>query len=161
MSTTTKRPRRRRILLAALTFVLVAVLGVGGFYAWSVQQALSGMPREDLMPDDAPLTADPELDARPNLGTQVDSGAPAPVAVEEETTTSPIEGGVAEPGGSINPGRPGPGSARRAETVGRGHRHPAGRPCTDCPSTRIVCQSKLTPRTRGAGEPEAGNRPSP
>ena len=110
MSTTTKRPRRRRILLAALTFVLVAVLGVGGFYALSVQQALSGMPREDLMPDDAPLTADPELDARPNLGTQVDSGAPAPVAVEEETTTSPIEGGVAEPGGSINPGRPGPGA---------------------------------------------------
>ena len=32
---TTKKPMRRRILLATLVFALVAVLGFGGFYAWN------------------------------------------------------------------------------------------------------------------------------
>ena len=44
---TTKKPMRRRILLATLVFALVAVLGFGGFYAWTVQQALSGVPRAE------------------------------------------------------------------------------------------------------------------
>ena len=101
---TTKKPMRRRILLATLVFALVAVLGFGGFYAWTVQQALSGVPREDLMPDDSPMTVDPDLDTTPNLGDADDSG-PA-----EEETDGTIEGGLAEPGGSINPARPGPGA---------------------------------------------------
>ncbi len=104
-----RKPAWRRALLAVLVVVLVAGLGVGGYYGWSVNQALSGMPREDLMPDDSPLQEDPNLDTQPNLGTQ-DGQAPAETP-EGDTTEPTIEGGIAEPGGSINPGRPGPGVA--------------------------------------------------
>ena len=108
--TTSKRSPWRRFLLVSLVFVLVAGLGVGGYYAWSVNNALAGLAREDLMPDDAPLPADSNLDAQPNLGTKADE-APVDTTPEGATTTSPIEGGIADPGGTINPGRPGPGVA--------------------------------------------------
>lgn len=122
-ATPTKKPRWRRILLASLVLVLVAGLGLGGFYVWSVNNALAGVPRDDLMPDDSPLPDDPNLDTRPNLGTKIEDGngeqAPeqAPEGdsttppTDDATTTSPIEGGVADPGGTVNPGRPGPGAA--------------------------------------------------
>ncbi len=109
-----KRPARRA-LVAVLAFVLLAVLGVGGYYAWSVNQALSAMPREDLMPDDAPLTMEAEVDEAPNLGTPAEE---ADAEAETETAVPPtnedipsIEGGIAEPGGTINPGRPDLGAA--------------------------------------------------
>ena len=104
-----KKPTWHRVLLASLVVVLVAGLGVGGFYGWSVNQALTGMPREDLMPDDSPLPDDPDLDTTPNLGTQADEASPNEEP-EGHTADPTIEGGVAEPGGQLNPGRPGPGA---------------------------------------------------
>ncbi|HHU38199.1 MAG TPA: LCP family protein [Propionibacterium sp.] len=113
MSTTTvpeKKPVWRRVLLASLVLVLVAGLGVGGFYAWSVNQALSGVPREDLMPDEAPLTEDPNADTTPNLGTTTEEKTADAEVTEDDTAEPTIEGGIAEPGGSLNPGRPGTGA---------------------------------------------------
>lgn len=107
MSTQKKRPLSRA-LIGALAVVLIAVLGLGGFYAWSVNQALTAMPREDLMPDDSPLPVDADVDQTPNLG--VPEGGEAPTTEGDIPPTNEdfpsIEGGVADPGGSINPGRP-------------------------------------------------------
>lgn len=106
-TTRTRRPAWRRLVITGVVLVLVAAVGVGGFYAWSVNQALSGMAREDLMPDDAPLPEDVELDDSPNLGT---TGVPEDTPETGETSDPTIEGGVANPSGALNPGRPGPGA---------------------------------------------------
>lgn len=113
--TPTRRTRRpvRRVLIGALAFVLVATLGLGGFYLWSVNQALTAMPRQDLMPDDAPLAVDDSVDQAPNVG--VPEGAPDAAGEGEIPLTNDeiptVEGGVADPGGAINPGRPDVGAA--------------------------------------------------
>lgn len=109
--TETRTPRKRpvrRVLLGLLAFVLVATLGVGGFYLWSVNQALSGIPREDLMPDNAPLTMDADVNQEPNVGipqeeASEDGEGEVPLTNDD---IPPIEGGIADPGGTINPGRP-------------------------------------------------------
>ena len=98
-----RRPRRwRRWVIVTLSVVLVAVLGVGGFAAWSVTNALSGIPRENLMPDGSGDTAATPADQTPNLGVP-DAGS-ASANPDDEAGT--IESGTADPNGTLNAGRP-------------------------------------------------------
>lgn len=120
-ATLTKRSVRR-VLLGVIALILVATLGVGGFYLWSVNQALSAMPREDLMPSDDPVAMETQFDEAPNLGVPAPEGGDAAPADAAEADAEgaipptnenipPIEGGVADPGGTVHPGRPDVGAA--------------------------------------------------
>lgn len=104
---------RKKRVPRALIVVLATMPGVGGFYAWSVNQA---MPREDLMPDDSPLPRTRTSMRAPTWAPSWTRTHPGHTSegeadAEGEDADPTIEGGVAEPDGSVNPGRPGPGAA--------------------------------------------------